>query len=611
MNRHRCSGFTASHVTFRTVCVTVGAVVASLCGAALFVSASTSIDQLGADIDGEAERDRFGDSVSLSSDGTIIAIGAEQNDGTAKNAGHVRVYEWNGSAWQQKGADIDGEALEDYLGSSVSLSSDGTILAIGADGNDGTTTNAGHVRVYEWNGSAWQQKGADIDGEGLRDRSGSSVSLSSDGTILAIGAQGNASNTGHVRVYEWNSGTSSWDQKGADIDGEALYDVSGASVSLSSDGTILAIGARGNDENGSNAGHVRVYEWNGSAWTQKGADIDGEAAGDRSGHSVSLSSDGTILAIGADSNDGNGTFAGHVRVYEWNSGTSSWDQKGADIDGEAADDQSGYSVSLSSDGTILAIGATGNDGNGNDAGHVRVYEWNSGTSSWDQKGADIDGEAAGDKSGRSVSLSSDGTKLAVGAPFNEANGIDSGHVRVYSITTSSPTTSTTTTTTISTPSASGPRVPGQVPPWPVAILNVDGTVTVSWQAPFDDGNGPITGYRVTSSPTGGSCSTTGLTCVIAGLDPNVDYLFEVFASNSDGEGPGRLTQQSIRIVPQTPATTEPTAPQLLPVTPATPQPLPETGTDDDLVMWSMLLAAFGTLITLATRRRTTSPERPT
>jgi hypothetical protein len=195
--------------------------------------------------------------------------------------------------------------------------------------------------------------------------------------------------------------------------------------------------------------------------------------------------------------------------------------------------------------------------------------------------------------------------------LNDGNGTNAGHVRVYSITTSTPTTTISTptttistpTTTISTPSASGPRVPGQVPPWPDAILNVDGTVTVSWQAPFDDGNGPITGYRVTSSPSGGSCSTTGLTCVIAGLDPNVEYLFDVFASNSDGEGPGRLTQQSIRIVPQTPATTEPDAPQLLPVTPAAPEPLPETGTDDDLVMWSMLLIAFGTLITLATRQR--------
>ena len=86
--------------------------------------------------------------------------------------------------------------------------------------------------------------------------------------------------------------------------------------------------------------------------------------------SVSLSSDGTTVAIGATGNDGNGNNAGHVRIYEYSSG--SWTQLGADIDGEAADDNSGMSVSLSSDGTTVAIGATGNDGNGNDAGHLRV-----------------------------------------------------------------------------------------------------------------------------------------------------------------------------------------------------------------------------------------------
>ena len=580
-------------MTFRTVCVTVGAVMASLCGAALFVSASTSIDQLGADIDGEAASDQSGYSVSLSSDGTTLAIGARYNDGNGTDSGHVRVYEWNGSAWTQKGSDIDGEAAGDQFGRSVSLSSDGTILAIGATTNDGNGADSGHFRVYEWNGSAWTQKGADVDGEAAGDYSGWSVSLSSDGTILAIGGHlndANGTDSGHVRVYEWNG--SAWTQKGSDIDGEAAGDQFGRSVSLSSDGTILAIGATRND---TGAGHVRAYGWNGSAWTQKGADIDGETADDNSGRSVALSSDGTILAIGAPGNDAGGYRAGHVRVYQYSSGT--WSQLGDNIDGEAAGDRSGGSVSLSSDGTTLAIGARLNDGNGTDSGHVRVYERNG--SAWTQKGADIDGEAAGDTSGFSVSLSSDGTTLAIGAILNDGSGSDAGHVRVYSITTSTP------TTTISTPAASGPRVPGQVPPWPEAIPNVDGTVTVSWQAPFDDGNGPITGYRVTSSPTGGSCSTTGLTCVIAGLDPNVDYLFEVFASNSDGEGPGRLTQQSIRIVPQTPATTEPTAPQLLPVTPAAPQPLPETGTDDDLVMWSMLLAAFGTLITLTTRQRPT------
>ena len=51
--------------------------------------------------------------------------------------------------------------------------------------------------------------------------------------------------------------------------------------------------------------------------TQIGMDIDGEAAGDRSGYSVSLiKSDGNTVAIGAHSNDGNGTDAGHVRIYE-------------------------------------------------------------------------------------------------------------------------------------------------------------------------------------------------------------------------------------------------------------------------------------------------------
>ena len=35
------------------------------------------------------------------------------------------------------------------------------------------------------------------------------------------------------------------------------------------------------------AGHVRIYAWNGSLWIQQGQDIDGEAAFDNSGFSVS------------------------------------------------------------------------------------------------------------------------------------------------------------------------------------------------------------------------------------------------------------------------------------------------------------------------------------
>ena len=216
-------------------------------------------------------------------------------------------------------------------------------------------------------------------------------------------------------------------QLGDDIDGEAANDQSGYSVSLSSDGSRVAIGAYANDGNGSSAGHVRIYELQSGTWTKVGGDIDGEAAWDYSGYSVSLSSDGSRVAIGADRNDGNGSTAGHVRIYDYNG--SSWVQVGADIDGEAASDQSGVSVSLSSDGSRVAIGAYGNDGNGSDSGHVRIYDYNG--SSWVQVGADIDGEAASDQSGFSVSLSSDGSRVAVGAYRNDGNGSDSGHVRVY------------------------------------------------------------------------------------------------------------------------------------------------------------------------------------
>ena len=383
--------------------------------------------QLGSDINGEAAGDYSGNSVSLSSDGTIVAIGANFNDGNGSNSGHVRVYEYSGSSWSQLGADINGDSSGDYSGRSVSLSSDGTIVAIGAYGNDVNGSNSGHVRVYSWNGSQWDQLGADINGEAASDASGHSVSLSSDGTIVAIGAYGNGGSSGHVRVYQYSG--SSWTKIGDDIDGEAAYDYSGYSVSLSSDGTIVAIGARYNDGNGSDSGHVRVYEYSGSSWSQLGADINGDSSGDYSGRSVSLSSDGTIVAIGAPDNDGNGSNSGHVRVYEYSG--SSWSQLGADIDGDSSGDYSGRSVSLSSDGTIVAVGAPYNDGNGSNSGHVRVYQYSD--SSWSQPVLDIDGEAADNYSGYSVSLSSDGTIVAVGAPYNDGNGSDSGHVRVYDI----------------------------------------------------------------------------------------------------------------------------------------------------------------------------------
>ena len=128
--------------------------------------------QIGADIDGEAAGDSFGQSVSFSSDGLRVAIGAWTNDGNGSSSGHVRIYDYNGSAWAQVGQDIDGESNQDYSGRSISLSSDGSRVAIGAHENGGNGAKSGHVRIYEYVNNSWTQLGQDIDGEAVEDRSG-------------------------------------------------------------------------------------------------------------------------------------------------------------------------------------------------------------------------------------------------------------------------------------------------------------------------------------------------------------------------------------------------------------------------------------------------------
>ena len=292
--------------------------------------------QLGADIDGEATNDNSGQALALSSNGLRIAVGAESNDGVnGTDSGHVRVFDLVNGAWVQKGSDIDGEAESDGFGDSLDLSSDGRWLVVGAEANDGNGTSSGHARVFELVGNStgsgaaswsWVQRGSDIDGEVAGDNSGSAVAISSDGSRVVIGARTadgvNGTNSGHVRVFDWDG--SSWVQVGSDIDGEAAEDSSGSAIALSSDGARIAVAAELNDGGGSSSGHVRVFDWDGSSWVQVGADVDGQA-GQRLGAELSLAiaGDGARFAVGAAFADTSvGSMSGHVRVFDWDG--SSW-----------------------------------------------------------------------------------------------------------------------------------------------------------------------------------------------------------------------------------------------------------------------------------------------
>ncbi len=395
---------------------------------------SNGQSQIGSDIDGERAGDNSGIVSAISGDGNTIIIGAPKNYGSqvqGTTPGHLRVLKKINGKWIQKGSDIEGVS-NDCLGASVIISRNAEVIAVGAPcrGN-------GYVRVFKFSSNKWTQIGGDIIGESFSDKFGCSISLSDSGNFIAIGAYANDGNSGfsgdergHVRVFE--NTNNSWSQIGSDIDGEMSGDFSGTSVSLSGNGSILSVGSPRNAVNGnSRYGQVRVFQYSSNQWNPKGKWLYGEGIGDYFGWSVSLNFEGNKLAIGAPYNDATGSIFngdyGHVRIFAFKD--SSWNQIGNDIDGEAASDNFGWSVSLNDQGDLVAAGAPNNDGSGVNAGHTRLFNWDS--KAWAQLKNDIDGESAGDQSGYSVSISSSGSTVAIGAPYNDGTGNDAGHVRVY------------------------------------------------------------------------------------------------------------------------------------------------------------------------------------
>ena len=197
---------------------------------------NTTITPFGQDLSGETTMNYFGGYVSLSEDGTIMGVTAPFNNGAGTQQGNARIFKYNGTSWNQLGQDIDGEADYD-LDFTLKLSKDGTIAAIGSFFNSGK----GQVRIFKYNDISWIKQGQDIEGTGAGDEFARSISLSANGRIIAIGSTKNDTsynNAGQVRVYSYND--VSWNKIG-EFTGLSASNGNGLSVSLSYTGTILAI----------------------------------------------------------------------------------------------------------------------------------------------------------------------------------------------------------------------------------------------------------------------------------------------------------------------------------------------------------------------------------
>ena len=268
--------------------------------------------RIGQDISSETEGDGFGSSVSISDDGKTIAVGALHNNDiwAEEDTGIVRIYhlDANGTSWKKIG---------DVYGSSVSLSGNGTVGAVGSPLSSTACLLCGLVELFQIteNSVIWLN---DLYGDNDFDYFGSSIDISGDGNTIAIGSS--RSPYGYVRVYsnhsidEW--GCSNWKKIGKDITGDRIGDMFGSSISISDDGKTIAVGAYGANGNGIRSGSVRVFRIHDSDWMQLGEGINGTEAGDNSGWSLSLSGDGNTVAVGSpDHSSDTADYNGQVKVY--------------------------------------------------------------------------------------------------------------------------------------------------------------------------------------------------------------------------------------------------------------------------------------------------------
>jgi hypothetical protein len=438
--------------------------------------------------------DQFGYAVSLSADGSTLAVGAlvedssatgvngNQADNNAPNSGAVYVFVRAGSTWNQQ-AYIKGSntGVDDYFGYAVSLSADGSTLAVGAFGEDSSATGvngnqadgapaSGAVYVFVRTSTVWSQQAyIKASNTGTEDQFGHALSLSADGSTLAVGAvgedsratgvNGNQADNGAINsgaVYVFMRTGTVWSQQAyLKASNTGASDLFGHAVSLSADGSTLAVGAWAeassatgvngdqNNDLASGSGAVYVFTRAGTTWSQQAyLKASNTGASDVFGHAVSLSADGSTLAVGAMFEEssatgvnGNQADNGAINsgaVYVFVRTSTVWSQQ-AYIKGSntGARDRFGHAVSLSADGSTLAVGAdeedssaSGVNGNQADNGAIdsgAVYVFVRAGSTWSQQAyLKASNTGASDKFGSAVSLSADGSTLAVGA-YGEAS----------------------------------------------------------------------------------------------------------------------------------------------------------------------------------------------
>ena len=270
------------------------------------------------------------------------------------------------------------------------------------------------------------------------------VSSSNDGNRISIGSPGNP-----AYIYEYNS--SKWvvepiiDNRDELLVVDTTIDVphgqQHSTTAFNNNGTRVAIGYSSQNTSGkTSASHnfVKIYQRNQSGgWDSLGSRIQApiitltHAAAISNGDfafSIDISGDGSIIAVGAPESQNGDIGSGRVQIYEWDG--SQWNLLGSPIQLSRTNDGNnnfGYAVKLSDDGNNVYISDPINSATSFSAGYVDVYQWSG--SAWQKRGRrlrasteEIGSESLTSLFGVSIDVEATGDALIVGGYARERNG---------------------------------------------------------------------------------------------------------------------------------------------------------------------------------------------
>ena len=455
---------------------------------------------------GNTNLDDFGSSVSLTSDGTMVLVGLDSDSGAAYIF-TMPAGGWSGTTSSSNAnATFSGGQVTNYFGHSVSLSSNGTTALIGAYRNSTAFSNAGAAYIFTMPSGGWSgttsssNANATLLGGADWDYFGYSVALSSDGSTALVGAYYNKTGGNPMggAAYLFKIPAGGWSGTISASDANATFIASGAnndlgySVALSSNGTTALVGAYGDNTGGWETGAAYLFTMPAGGWSgttsvsNANATFMGGSGGDLFGKSVALSSDGTTALIGAWENDTAGSNSGAAYIFTMPAG--GWGGKisssnaNATFTGGASNDNFGKSLALTSNGSRVLIGAYKNSTSFSEAGAAYNFTMPSGGWSGKTSASNADsiftGGASSDQFGNSVALSSNGTTSIIGAWKNATGAWEAGATYISSRTEVPAASFTSTNVSVVTNSTT--QGWSGVSPFTMQFTDTSGNTPTSW-----------------------------------------------------------------------------------------------------------------------------------